>query len=72
MLILGPVSLSLPGVTTGPGAGGGSSVSKAFSYDTTALAWSSTDLTTGNVTIGQAYWVFASPDANGLLTPIVP
>jgi hypothetical protein len=54
------------------GAGGGSSVSKAFSYDTTALAWSSTDLTTGNVTIGQAYWVFASPDANGLLTPIVP
>ena len=54
------------------GAAGGSSVTKAFSYDTTGLAWSATDLTTGNVTIGQAYWVFASPDANGLLTPIVP
>ena len=54
------------------GAAGGSSVTKAFSYDTTGLAWSATDLTTGNVTIGQAYWVFPSPDANGLLTPIVP
>ena len=54
------------------GATGGSSVTKAFSYDTTGLSWSAVDLTAGNVSIGQAYWVFAKPDANGMLTPIVP
>jgi hypothetical protein len=54
------------------GSTGGSSVTKAFSYNTTGLAWSATDLTTGNVSIGEAYWVFAKPDQNGLLTPIVP
>ena len=54
------------------GASGGSSVSKAFTYNTTNLAWSAVDLTAGNVTIGQAFWVYAKPDANGLLTPIVP
>ena len=54
------------------GSSGGSSVTKAFSYNTTGLAWSATDLTTGNVSIGEAYWVFAKPDQNGLLTPIVP
>ena len=56
------------------GAAGGSSITKAFTYDTTGLAWSAKDLTSnGNdVLIGQAYWVFAKPDANGMLTPIVP
>ena len=54
------------------GLAGGSSVSKAFTYNTTNLAWSAVDLTAGNVTIGQAFWVYAKPDANGLLTPIVP
>ena len=56
------------------GADGGSSVTKAFSYNTTNLAWSAKDLTSaGNdVLIGEAYWVYAKPDANGMLTPIVP
>jgi hypothetical protein len=56
------------------GAAGGSSVTKAFTYNTTNLAWSAKDLTSsGNdVLIGEAYWVFAKPDANGMLTPIVP
>jgi hypothetical protein len=56
------------------GAAGGSSITKAFTYDTTGLAWSEKDLTSnGNdVLIGQAYWVYAKPDANGMLTPIVP
>tara|TARA_Y100001936_G_scaffold57619_1_gene56677 strand:- start:1403 stop:5572 length:4170 start_codon:yes stop_codon:yes gene_type:complete len=56
------------------GADGGSSITKAFTYDTTGLAWSAKDLTSngGDVLIGQAYWVYAKPDANGMLTPIVP
>ena len=54
------------------GTTGGSSVSKAFSYNTTSLAWSSVNLGSGNVLIGDAYWVYAKPDANGMLTPIVP
>ena len=56
------------------GAAGGSSITKAFTYDTTGLAWSAKDLTSnGNdVLIGEAYWVYAKPDANGMLTPIVP
>ena len=56
------------------GTDGGSSVTKAFSYNTTNLAWSAKDLTSsgGDVLIGEAYWVYAKPDANGLLTPIVP
>ena len=56
------------------GAAGGSSITKAFTYDTTGLAWSAKDLTAsgGDVLIGQAYWVYAKPDANGMLTPIVP
>jgi len=54
------------------GTGGGSSITKAFSYSTTGLAWSAQALDSGNVTIGQAFWVYAKPDANGLLTPIVP
>jgi len=56
------------------GADGGSSITKAFTYDTTGLAWSEKDLTSsgGDVLIGQAYWVYAKPDANGMLTPIVP
>jgi hypothetical protein len=56
------------------GAAGGSSVTKAFSYNTTNLAWSEKDLTSngGDVLIGEAYWVYAKPDANGMLTPIVP
>lgn len=56
------------------GSDGGSSVTKAFSYNTTNLAWSAKDLTSsgGDVLIGEAYWVYAKPDANGLLTPIVP
>jgi len=54
------------------GTTGGSSVSKAFSYNTTSLAWSSVALGSGNVLIGDAYWVYAKPDANGMLTPIVP
>ena len=54
------------------GAGGGSSITKAFSYSTTGLSWSAQALDSGNVTIGQAFWVYAKPDANGLLTPIVP
>ena len=54
------------------GTGGGSSISKAFSYNTTSLAWSAVVLNTGDVLIGDAYWVYAKPDANGLLTPIVP
>ena len=56
------------------GADGGSSITKAFSYNTTNLAWSAKDLTSsgGDVLIGEAYWVFAKPDANGMLTPIVP
>ena len=54
------------------GSGGGSSVTKAFSYNTTSLAWSSVNLASGNVLIGDAYWVYAKPDANGMLTPIVP
>ncbi|MAM15649.1 MAG: hypothetical protein CMF90_08310 [Candidatus Marinimicrobia bacterium] len=54
------------------GTGGGSSVTKAFKYDTTGLSWSAQALDSGNVSIGEAYWVFAKPDANGMLTPIVP
>ena len=56
------------------GSDGGSSVTKAFSYNTTSLAWSAKVLTNagGDVLIGEAYWVYAKPDANGLLTPIVP
>ena len=54
------------------GEGGGSSVTKAFKYDTTGLSWSAQALDSGNVSIGEAYWVFAKPDANGMLTPIVP
>ena len=62
------------------GDDGGSSVTKAFEYNTTGLSWSSisisvaADLTDDakTVNIGEAFWVYAKPDANGLLTPIVP
>jgi hypothetical protein len=54
------------------GTGGGSSITKAFAYNTTSLAWSSVALNSGDVLIGGAYWVYAKPDANGMLTPIVP
>tara|TARA_B110000263_G_scaffold71486_1_gene62480 strand:- start:8949 stop:10343 length:1395 start_codon:yes stop_codon:yes gene_type:complete len=60
------------------GAGNGSSVSKAYEYDTTSLTWveiniagaADTDVAAAN--IGEAYWVFAKPGTGGLLTPIVP
>jgi hypothetical protein len=64
------------------GADGGSSISKAYEYNTTNLAWSEVALATdtacatatdaGSVNIGEAFWVYAKPDANGMLTPIVP
>ena len=72
------------------GACGGSSVTKAFEYNTTNLAWTAIGIDAGhatnttcgadndtstdasNVNIGEAFWVYAKPDANGLLTPIVP
>ena len=64
------------------GADGGSSISKAYEYNTTNLAWSEITLATdtacatatdaGSVNIGEAFWVYAKPDANGMLTPIVP
>ena len=64
------------------GADGGSSISKAYEYNTTNLAWSEVVLATdtacasatdaGSVNIGEAFWVYAKPDANGMLTPIVP
>jgi len=64
------------------GADGGSSISKAYEYNTTNLAWSEVTLATdtacasatdaGSVNIGEAFWVYAKPDANGMLTPIVP
>ena len=61
------------------GADGGSSSTKAYEYNTSDLAWVELDLTAdaGNtdatsVNIGEAYWVFATPAASGLLTPIVP
>jgi len=70
------------------GACSGSSVTKAFEYNTTNLAWSAVSIDAGhaatcgndndtttdasNVNIGEAFWVYAKPDANGMLTPIVP
>ena len=61
------------------GANGGSSVTKAYEYNTSDLAWVEIDTeATGDTTdaknanIGEAYWVFATPAASGLLTPIVP
>ena len=60
------------------GTGGGSSVSKAFEYDTTNLSWGAVNLAGSGsadnqaVNIGEAFWVYAKPDANGMLTPIVP
>ena len=64
------------------GADGGSSISKAYEYNTTNLAWSEITLATdtacasatdaGSLNIGEAFWVYAKPDANGMLTPIVP
>jgi hypothetical protein len=59
-------------VVTYLGADGGSSISKAFNYNTTSLAWSAVALDSGNVLIGDAFWVYAKPDGNGMLTPIVP
>jgi hypothetical protein len=70
------------------GACNGSSVTKAYEYNTTSLAWveiaidegvdsltacASNDVTDAqNVNIGEAFWVFAKPGSSGLLTPIVP
>lgn len=64
------------------GADGGSSVTKAYEYNTTNLAWTEVDITTDTacasatdaqaVNVGEAFWVFAKPDSGGLLTPIVP
>jgi len=70
------------------GACNGSSVTKAYEYNTTSLAWveiaidegvdsltacASNDTTDAqNVNIGEAFWVFAKPGSSGLLTPIVP
>jgi len=64
------------------GEDGGSSITKAYEYDTTNLAWTEIVLATdtacatatdaGSVNIGEAFWVYAKPDANGMLTPIVP
>jgi hypothetical protein len=65
------------------GSDGGSSVTKAYEYNTTNLAWSEVTLSTdtacsgsptdaGSVNAGEAFWVFAKPDSGGLLTPIVP
>ena len=64
------------------GADGGSSVTKAYEYNTTNLAWTEVDITNDTacasatdaqaVNAGEAFWVFAKPDSGGLLTPIVP
>ena len=70
------------------GACNGSSVTKAYEYDTSNLTWVSIAIDEGvdalttcasndstdaqNVNIGEAFWVFATPAASGLLTPIVP
>jgi hypothetical protein len=64
------------------GADGGSSVTKAYEYNTTALSWAEVTLTGDTacttatdghqVDAGEAFWVFATPAASGLLTPIVP
>ena len=66
------------------GGDGGSSVTKAYEYNTTSLAWSEINIAldvacgngaetdAGTINIGEAFWVYAKPDANGLLTPIVP
>ena len=66
----------------------GSSVTKAYEYDTSNLTWVSIAIDEGvadftacasndstdaqNVNVGEAFWVFATPAASGLLTPIVP
>ena len=61
------------------GSDGGSSVTKAYEYNTSDLKWGEVDLTADgasddadSVNIGEAFWVFATPSASGLLTPIVP
>ena len=64
------------------GTAGGSSVTKAYEYNTTNLAWTaivitattacSTPTDANQVNVGEAFWVFAKPDSGGLLTPIVP
>ena len=64
------------------GADGGSSVTKAYEYNTTNLAWTEVDITNDTacasatdaqaVNVGEAFWVFAKPDSGGMLTPIVP
>ena len=60
------------------GSSNGSSVTKAYEYDTSNLTWVAVDIE-GNadndanaVNIGEAFWVFAKPGNSGLLTPIVP
>ena len=60
------------------GANNGSSVTKAYEYDTSNLSWVSVNIAgdadndANAVNIGEAFWVFATPAASGLLTPIVP
>jgi hypothetical protein len=60
------------------GGGNGSSVTKAYEYNTTGLTWvelniaAAADTDAGAVNIGEAFWVFAKPGGSGLLTPIVP
>jgi len=60
------------------GADNGSSVTKAYEYDTSNLSWVSVTISgdadndANAVNIGEAFWVFATPAASGLLTPIVP
>jgi len=61
------------------GQDGGSSVTKAYEYNTSDLAWveitiDATGDTTDavNANIGEAFWVSAKPGASGMLTPIVP
>jgi hypothetical protein len=60
------------------GGGNGSSVTKAYEYNTTGLTWvelniaATADTDAGAVNIGEAFWVFAKPGGSGLLTPIVP
>ena len=60
------------------GSNNGSSVTKAYEYDTSNLTWVAIDIEgdadndANAVNIGEAFWVFATPAASGLLTPIVP
>ena len=60
------------------GSSNGSSVTKAYEYDTSNLTWVAVDIEgdadndANAVNIGEAFWVFAKPGNSGLLTPIVP